>query len=178
MWSCCFSLHKWDLQRIHILLGQMVMQMHGISISRFCAQGWQWVNEGKSPERPKWGFVSETEGESLAIQVRQSILHSSAQEKALQRGIISRHVMTCYPQHAWELSLSAASPYVMASMVQVPTDSFTSGEAGESDNSSLTVAVSCLMSYEHTGGCFGMPFPSLPISWHASAHISRIRQLI
>ena len=33
------------------------------------AQGWQWVNEGKSPDRPKWGFVSKTEGESLVVQV-------------------------------------------------------------------------------------------------------------
>ena len=33
------------------------------------AQGWQWVNEGKSPDRPKWGFVSETEGDSLVVEV-------------------------------------------------------------------------------------------------------------
>ena len=43
----------------------------------FTAQGWQWVNEGKSPDRPKWGFVSETEGDSLIVQV--SALHSSCE---------------------------------------------------------------------------------------------------
>ena len=44
------------------------------------AQGWQWVNEGKSPDRPKWGFVSETEGDSLAVQVCQKHMQSLAQE--------------------------------------------------------------------------------------------------
>ncbi len=34
------------------------------------AQGWKWVNEGKSPERPKWGFVTEREGDSLTVRVR------------------------------------------------------------------------------------------------------------
>ena len=32
-------------------------------------QGWQWVNEGKSLDMPKWGFVIETEGDSLVVQV-------------------------------------------------------------------------------------------------------------
>lgn len=32
-------------------------------------QGWRWVNEGKSPNRPKWGFVSEREGDSLLVKV-------------------------------------------------------------------------------------------------------------
>ena len=33
-------------------------------------QGWSWVNEGKSPLRPKWGFVSEQPGDSLVVTVR------------------------------------------------------------------------------------------------------------
>lgn len=35
-----------------------------------CAQGWRWVNEGKSPLRPKWGYVTEELGNSLLVQVR------------------------------------------------------------------------------------------------------------
>ena len=34
------------------------------------AQDWRWVNEGKSPERPKWGYVTEREGDSLTVRVR------------------------------------------------------------------------------------------------------------
>ncbi|CAL5221891.1 g4156 [Coccomyxa viridis] len=64
-------------------------------------KGWQWVNEGKSPDRPKWGLVSETEGDSLAV--------------------------------------------------QVPMDGFGTREGEEADDSPLTLAVSCLMSYERTG---------------------------
>ena len=36
-------------------------------------------------------------------------------------------------------------------MCQVPTEGFFPEEGGEVDNAPLTVAVSCLMSYEHTG---------------------------
>ena len=32
-------------------------------------QAWTWVNEGKSPLRPKWGYVSEAVGDSLLIKV-------------------------------------------------------------------------------------------------------------
>lgn len=28
------------------------------------------MNEGKSPERPKWGYVTEREGDSLTVRVR------------------------------------------------------------------------------------------------------------
>ena len=41
------------------------------------AQGWQWVNEGKSPDRPKWGFVSETEGDSLVVKVSALFLQTA-----------------------------------------------------------------------------------------------------
>lgn len=34
------------------------------------SQGWAWVNEGKSPLRPKWGFVTERPGDSLVVTVR------------------------------------------------------------------------------------------------------------
>ena len=37
-------------------------------------------------------------------------------------------------------------------MCQVPTEGFFPEEGGEVDDAPLTVAVSCLMSYEHTGG--------------------------
>ena len=53
-------------------------ELYGDLIEVSCAQGWQWVNEGKSPDRPKWGFVSETEGDSLAVQVCQNHLLSLA----------------------------------------------------------------------------------------------------
>ena len=39
-------------------------------------QDWRWVNEGKSPERPKWGYVTEKEGDSLTVRVR-TLLFSS-----------------------------------------------------------------------------------------------------
>ncbi|CAL8468221.1 g7760 [Coccomyxa elongata] len=64
-------------------------------------QGWRWVNEGKSPERPKWGFVTEREGDSLTV--------------------------------------------------RVPTEGFVPVEGEPIDDSPLTIGVSCLMSYEHTG---------------------------
>ncbi|BDA43799.1 hypothetical protein COCOBI_04-8160 [Coccomyxa sp. Obi] len=64
-------------------------------------QGWKWVNEGKSPERPKWGFVTEREGDSLTV--------------------------------------------------RVPTEGFVPVEGEPIDDSPLTIGVSCLMSYEHTG---------------------------
>ena len=56
------------------------------------AQGWQWVNEGKSPDRPKWGFVSETEGDSLVVKVSALLLqtvqaHSTSSDGALILGI-------------------------------------------------------------------------------------------
>ncbi len=37
-------------------------------------------------------------------------------------------------------------------MSQVPTEGFLPEEGVEVDSAPLTVAVSCLMSYEHTGG--------------------------
>ena len=46
----------------------IAMVIHALTCLTF-AQGWQWVNEGKSPDRPKWGFVSETEGDSLVVKV-------------------------------------------------------------------------------------------------------------
>lgn len=39
-------------------------------------QNWRWVNEGKSSERPKWGYVTEKEGDSLTVRVR-TLLFSS-----------------------------------------------------------------------------------------------------
>ena len=33
-------------------------------------QGCSWVNEGKSEQRPKWGWVSNTPGSSIDIKVR------------------------------------------------------------------------------------------------------------
>ncbi|EIE19265.1 hypothetical protein COCSUDRAFT_58561 [Coccomyxa subellipsoidea C-169] len=65
------------------------------------AQDWRWVNEGKSPERPKWGYVTEKEGDSLTV--------------------------------------------------RVPTEGFTPVEGEPIDHAPLTIGVSCLMSYEHTG---------------------------
>ena len=37
-------------------------------------QGWVWVNEGKSPLRPKWGYVTEQMGSSLLVKVRTSMV--------------------------------------------------------------------------------------------------------
>ncbi len=41
-------------------------------------QGWRWVNEGKSPLRPKWGYVTERLGDSLLVRVRRCLHCSSA----------------------------------------------------------------------------------------------------
>ena len=38
-------------------------------------------------------------------------------------------------------------------LFQVPTEGFLPEDGNDMDNSPLTVAVSCLMSYEHTGVC-------------------------
>ena len=62
--------------------------MHGSHVTNVLAQGWQWVNEGKSPVRPKWGFVSETEGESLTVQVRAKFLLISGQGRHLHESFV------------------------------------------------------------------------------------------
>ena len=150
-------------------------------------QGWQWVNEGKSPDRPKWGFVSQTEGDSLVVQVcqqapasyspactyREDCTHLSTSSH-MQGGCSLTVLGTrcTSPQKAFRAWPGTSETFLP--MCQVPTEGFFPEEGGEVDNAPLTVAVSCLMSYEHTGGplAHSQAVPLLEL-----ARISQVRPL-
>ncbi|KAG2493701.1 hypothetical protein HYH03_008215 [Edaphochlamys debaryana] len=89
------SLSEEDVRRVNAPLSQPLLPHNMESNSTLCfigralvttavrTSGFKWVNEGKTPDMPKWGFVSTKPGSELRISVSTRTRHEAKKDSAI-----------------------------------------------------------------------------------------------